>query len=269
MDECPQIHSNCKSKALDITMIEIKCPECDYTKSIPLERIPDQARWVRCPKCGNRFEYLRGGGEDAKAEGRHATPWENRLQLGLWSSIKQTIKSVLFSPKGLFSTMQISGGLRDPLTFGLLIGSIGGMVTFFWEFIVATSGFFEPIRGILPSPIIFIFLIFLSPLFVTIDLFISSFIIHLLLLIVGVGKSRFETTFRVIAYSQATKVWSFIPFLGSPIGWAWKCVVQIIGLKEAHDITYTKIIFAFSIPLVFLLLLAFGLFYFIIYLLGF
>jgi predicted Zn finger-like uncharacterized protein len=254
-------------------MIEIKCPECNYTRSIPLEKIPDRARWVKCPKCGNRFKYLRGGREDVKSKGRHAIPWENRLQLGLWSSIKRTIKSVLFSPKRLFSDMKISGGWKEPLAFGLLIGSIGSMFTFFWEFIIATSGFFETIWGILPShnpsPMIFIFLIFLSPLFVTIDLFISSLIIHLLFLIVGVGKGRFETTFRVIAYSQATKVWSFIPFLGSPIGWAWKCIVQVIGLKEAHDITYTKIIFAFSIPLVLLLLFAFGLLYFIIYFLGF
>jgi predicted Zn finger-like uncharacterized protein len=254
-------------------MIEIRCPECHYTRNIPLERIPDRARWVKCPKCGSRFEYLRDEKKGEKAGTGHATPWENRLQLGLWSSIKQTIKLVLFSPKGLFSDMQISGGWRDPLAFALLIGSIGSMFTFFWEFIIANSSFFETVRGIFPShdpsPITFMFLIFLSPLFVMIDLFISSFIIHLLLLIVGVGRNRFETTFRVIAYSQASKVWNLIPFLGSPIGWVWKCIVQIIGLKEAHDITYTKIIFAFSIPLIVLLLLAFGLLYFIIHLLCF
>jgi len=252
-------------------MVEIKCPECGFKKSIPLEKIPHLAKWVKCPVCRNRFEYRKSEEED-KVERTNIMPWENRLQLGLWSSIKQTIKSVLFAPKNSFSTMRSSGGLRDPLAFGLLIGSIGSMLAFFWEFIIAASAFLEHIRGVFPpyssSPIIFLSLIFLSPLFVTIDLFISSFIIHLLLLVVGVGKNRFETTFRVIAYSQATKVWSFIPFFGSPIGWIWKGIVQIIGLKEAHNVTYTKIIFAFSIPLVFLLLFALGLFYFAIHLLG-
>ena len=254
-------------------MIEIKCPECNYTKSMPHERIPDRARWVKCPQCGKRFEYLRSEKEDVKSEVKYSVPWENRLQLGLWSSIRQTIKSVLFSPKGLFSAMDPNSGWRDALAFGLLTGSIGTMFTFFWEFIIAGGGFFETAWSILPSgspsPMIFISLIILSPLFVMIDLLVSSLIIHFLLLIVGAGKGRLETTFRVVAYSQATKIWSLIPFLGSPIGWAWKCVVQIIGLKEAHDITYTRIIFAFSIPLVLLLLLAFGLFFFIIRLLGF
>ena len=40
-------------------MVEITCPQCNYTKSIPPEKIPPGVRWIRCPKCGNRFEYLK------------------------------------------------------------------------------------------------------------------------------------------------------------------------------------------------------------------
>jgi len=60
-----------------------------------------------------------------------------------------------------------------------------------------------------------------------------------------------------VAYSQATKVWSIIPLIGGPIGWVWKTIVQIIGLKEAHEISYLRIVVAISIPLA-LLLLAVG-----------
>jgi hypothetical protein len=67
------------------------------------------------------------------------------------------------------------------------------------------------------------------------------------------GKSGFEATFRVVAYSQATRVWSVIPFVGGPIGWVWRTIVQIIGLKEAHEVGYTRIVLAFLIPLALLL----------------
>ncbi len=247
-------------------MVEITCPQCNYTKSIPIEKIPPGARWIKCPKCGNRFEYLKKE-EDVETEKRDATPWERRLQLGLWKGIKQTIKSVLFSPKTMFSSMPVKGGWRDPLAFGLLVGSISSMFAFFWEFLIANSGLLKPFGGVsisLSSPIIFLILIFLSPILVGISVFISSLIIHLLLLLVRAGNNRFEATFRVVAYSQATRIWSLLPFIGSPIGWVWRSIVQIIGLKEAHETSYLRIIVAFSIPIGLLLVIAVGAFFFII-----
>jgi len=67
-----------------------------------------------------------------------------------------------------------------------------------------------------------------------------------------------------VAYSQATRIWSILPFIGSPIGWVWRSIVQIIGLKEAHETTYLRIIVAFSIPIVLLLLIVVGAVFFII-----
>lgn len=251
-------------------MVEITCPQCNYTKSIPIEKIPPGARWIKCPKCGNRFEYLKKE-EDVETEKRDATPWERRLQLGLWKGIKQTIKSVLFSPKNMFSSMPVRGGWREPLAFGLLVGSISSMFAFFWEFLIANSGLLKPFGGVsisLSSPIIFLILIFLSPILVGISVFISSLIIHLLLLLVRAGNNRFEATFRVVAYSQATRIWSLLPFIGSPIGWVWRSIVQIIGLKEAHETSYLRIIVAFSIPIGLLLVIAVGAFFFIIRAIG-
>jgi len=247
-------------------MVEITCPQCNYTKSVPLEKIPPEAKWIKCPQCGNRFEYLKKE-EDGETEIRSATPWESRLELGLWKGIKQTIKSVLFSPKHMFSSMPVKDGWREPLAFGLLVGSISSMCAFFWEFLIAHSGFLRPFGSFsnsLSSPIIFLIFIFLSPLLVSISIFISSLIIHFLLLLVRAGNNRFEATLRVMAYSQATRIWSILPFIGSLIGWIWRSIVQIIGLKEAHETSYLRIIVAFSIPIGLLLLVAVGAFFFII-----
>jgi len=247
-------------------MVEITCPQCNYTKSVPLEKIPPGAKWIKCPQCGNRFEYLIKE-EDRATEKRSATPWERRLELGLWKGIKQTIKSVLFSPKHMFSAMPVKDGWREPLAFGLLVGSISSMCAFFWEFLMANSGLLKPFGGVsisLSLPIIFLIFIFLSPLLVSISIFISSLIIHFLLLLVRAGNNRFEATLRVMAYSQATRIWSILPFIGSLIGWIWRSIVQIIGLKEAHETSYLRIIVAFSIPIGLLLLVAVGALFFII-----
>ena len=247
-------------------MVEITCPHCNYSKGVALEDIPEGIKWVRCPQCGNRFEYQKRE-EDIKTEKRHATPWERRSQLGLWTSIKRTLGSVMFSPKGAFSSMPVRGGLREPLAFGLLVGSISIMFAFFWDFLLASSGFVKPWGGFpisLSSPLLFLSFIFFAPLLMTISLFVLSLIIHLLLLLVGAGTNRFEATFRVMAYSQATRVWSLIPFIGSPIGWVWRSIVQIIGLKEAHETSYGRIVVAFLIPLVMLIVvIAVGAFFFI------
>jgi hypothetical protein len=232
-------------------MVEITCPRCNYSRPVPLEDIPRGIKWVRCPRCGNRFEYQKKE-EDIKTGDKQSTPWERRSQLGLWTGIKQTLVSVIFSPKSAFSTMSIRGGLREPLAFGLLVGSISVMFALFWDFLMASSGFAKPWGGFpisMRSPLWFLSSIFLAPLLVTIWLFVSSLIIHLLLLLVRGGTNKFEATFRVMAYSQATRVWSIVPFIGSPVGWVWRCIVQIIGLKEAHGTSYGRIIVAFLIPL--------------------
>jgi hypothetical protein len=71
-----------------------------------------------------------------------------------------------------------------------------------------------------------------------------------------------------MAYSQATRIWSILPFIGSLIGWIWRSIVQIVGLKEAHETRYLRIIVAFSIPIGLLLLVAVGAFFFIIRAIG-
>lgn len=247
-------------------MVMITCPQCNYARNIPFERIPPRTRWVRCPRCGSRFEFVRreGDGEEKKSI---ATPWERRRQLGLWQGVTQTVRGVLFSPRTLFSTMPVRGGWREPLAFGLLVGSIGSMFGFFWEFLVASMGFLKPLWGVstsISSPLVFLLFIFLSPLFVTFNLFISSAIIHVLLLVVRGANNGYEATFRVVAYSQATRVWSIIPLLGGAVGWIWRSIVYTVGLKEAQETSYGRVLLAFSIPFALLIVLISGFLIFII-----
>ncbi|MEA3359242.1 MAG: hypothetical protein U9R17_07550, partial [Thermodesulfobacteriota bacterium] len=120
-------------------MAKVNCPQCNYSVNINLEQTNDDPIWIMCPKCGNSFRYLKPD-EDIKSEQRYGTPWEKRMELGLWQGIFHTVKSTMFSPKKMYSAMPVKGGLMEPLTFALLIGSIGSMLSFFYDFLFSIFG---------------------------------------------------------------------------------------------------------------------------------
>jgi len=249
--------------------IEITCPNCNFSKTIPKEKIPAGVRWANCPRCKHRFEFTtqypafgfeqeQKGTEPGSEIKREASPWENRSELGIWQGIYQTFKAVLFSPEKLFKSMIFTGGIKEPLAYGLLLGSMGTMFGFFWQFLIiggSLRSIDQGLTGQLPMGFIFLIIMLISPIFVSLTIFFTSGIIHLMLLIVGGGRNGFEATFRVISYSQATQVLGLIPFIGGMIGGVWLAIVQFIGLRAIHEISYLKMVIAFLIPVVILILI--------------
>jgi hypothetical protein len=259
--------------------VELICPYCTYSKKVPREKIPAGAKWVTCPRCHQRFELsfldkrvhlvsqrsapetgfdTIGDGSKTQYE-RSGAPWENRSELGLWQAIYHTFKTVLFSPEALFKTLTFKGGIADPLAFGILVGSIGTMFGLFWQFLV-WSGLalfsMERFLGQFTFGLIYLIIMVFTPIFWIVWIFLSSAIIHLLLLIVRGGQNGFEGTLRVVSYSQAAQIWSLIPFVGGLIGWIWQLVVQIIGLRQIHETSYLRITIALLIPVAIIFLLA-------------
>jgi len=246
-------------------MVEIKCPYCGYSKQVPREKIPANAKWAVCPKCRQRFELFQDvffeqvdGGSGTHGSGdRGSSPWEMRDQLGFWRAMGQTFKAVLFSPEKMFKTLTYNGGMKEPLAFGLLTGSIGSMFGFFWQLILMSLGvmaFSAPFIGHLGMWFILVLMVVFVPIIVLIGIYIYSAILHFLLLIVRGAGNGFEATFRVVCYSQAVQVLGIVPFLGGWIAGIWQLIVQIIGLKEIHETSYLRVIVAFLIPVVFVVL---------------
>lgn len=252
--------------------VALTCPYCSFSKKVPKEKIPENARWVTCPRCQQRFEILSArdiagpfvdeAPADTDPQGvtetiekkspRKGAPWEHRSELGLWQAIYQTVREVLFSPDSLFSTLTYRGGIGEPLAFGLLTGSIGAMFSVFWQFLILSGGLFsvgDAIIGHYTFGLIFLVLIVLVPIAVTIGLFVSSAVWHLLLLLLRGADNGFEATFRVISYSQAVQLWGLIPFFGGWISFVWQLIVQIVGLREIHETSYLRVFFALLIPL--------------------
>ena len=92
--------------------VALTCPYCSFSKKVPKEKIPENVRWVTCPRCQQRFDILSSmGGADyvgsqvsldtqqqhsneimEKESLRKRAPWEHRTELGLWQAIYQTVK---------------------------------------------------------------------------------------------------------------------------------------------------------------------------------
>jgi hypothetical protein len=232
--------------------IEITCPKCQYTKRLAEEKIPPGVRWARCPRCRERFDFTRDlDRAGRKSNGRILPPWERRAETGLRKGIVQTAKQVVFSPRTFFRHTASEGGLWEPLAFGILFGSIGLMLELFWQFLMG-EGSLSSIEidfiGDYGTSIVFLAAAILCPLAATAMICMTSLIVHLLLTVVGGARNGFEATFRAVCYSQATQFWALIPYVGGVIATLWLVVVQIIGIREIHGVSYTRVLIAFFVP---------------------
>ena len=254
------------------------CPHCSFSKKISRKKIPAAAKLAICPRCHEKFSISRqeephdalrekpqgaldpgtlNPTHDSDAE-TGGSPWEKRNDLGLLNGIFLTFKAVLFEPRVLFKTRSHQKGLKEPLAFGLLTGGLGDMLAFFWPALLFSLGivpFGDSVLGHLNGIWIFLTLMVGIPLAVLLNMIFYSGILHLMLLIVRGGKEGYASTFRVVAYSQAALAWNIIPFVGAWIATVWKLVVQVIGLREIHHISYARVIVAFLLPVFFFFVL--------------
>jgi hypothetical protein len=195
------------------------------------------------------------GSTTETAAARTGLPWEHRQELGFVNAFLQTLSMVLIKPDLAFRTMRSEGGLAEPLIYALIGGCAGAIVASLYSFIFQSIGFFTRQRNVFgmmtgmgTGGIAFIILI---PILVVIGLFIVSAIIHLCLMIVGGANKTFETTFRVIAFTQgSTGPLQMIPICGGLIAGIWALVADCIGLARAHETTTGRAVVAVLLPLI-------------------
>ena len=230
----------------------IQCPQCGYV----------QAKTDECIKCGVIISKLlkhRGEGKVLEEkvvssdiigtpsdEYESYTPWEDMSNLGFFIAFFRTIKEVLFSPSLFFRKMPVDMGILNPLFFGVIIGFVGGLFTLWWQY--AFSGLIGAINLFFTSSILFY--AFFLPFLIALGLFVASGIFHILLMLVGGNKRGFEATFRVVAYSNSTQVFSVLPVLGGLIAIIYNLILWTIGFRESHQISTAKAAFVVFLPLI-------------------
>jgi hypothetical protein len=198
---------------------------------------------------------ISGGATAEAAAPQSGLPWDHRKERGFFNAFIETLVMVLTKPSEAFTAMKREGGLAEPLIYALIGGCVGGVVSFLFSLGLQSFGLFADhhdtfgaMAGMGIGSAAFIVLL---PLFVIIGLFIWSAIVHLCLMIVGGANQSFETTFRVVAFSQgSTGPLQMIPVCGGFIALVWSLVCNCIGLARAHETSTGRAVLAVLLPLI-------------------
>ena len=186
---------------------------------------------------------------------RSGLPWDDRQQKGFFSAFIETLQMVLTRPAEAFTAMRREGGFGEPLIYAVIGASAGAIVQFLFSLALHAVGIAanqrNALSGMAGMGIGSVGFIILFPLLLVIGLFIGAGIIHLCLMLVGGAKQPFETTFRVLAFSQGSiGVLQMIPICGGLIAAVWGLVVNCIGLARAHETDTGRAALAVMLPVI-------------------
>lgn len=220
----------------------------------------------------HRLENMDDLTSDPWAEGRQQTqgrereggssevPWENLDAWGFFPGLFQTVKQVMLTPTEFYRGLSRSGGFSHPTAFYVLIMEVPALALVFWlmsglfpQAQSEASGLFEiGLTGVGSLTFLLVF-----PVFMIMNLFISSGLYHLVLLGLGDGAAGFEGTFKVVCYSAAPMVLALVPVFGMWVGGIWQLVCIFVGFRFVHDLSPAKAALpVIVVQLVFVLLLS-------------
>ena len=242
-------------------IIDITCPNCNFSKKVPREKIPEGIKFAKCPRCSKTFELPSMDKEDTAPPNIEKPDFANDSiyepkpvqpdETGYFTELWKTFTGVLFSPTDFFRGIRHKEGIWEALAFGLLIGSLGAMFDSFWQFLLK-SEYLSKIMTMLPETpdtnLIFIASIIFSPVFTLIFMFLTTVVLHFFLFILRGTRRGLEGTFKVAAYSYAPAVFLLIPYVGGLIVLVWKFIILVIGLREVHETTTVKAFFTLFLP---------------------
>lgn len=225
--------------------MEARCPSCG-------KPVPHVGEGHYCPYCAASLENVESD-EVIQAEEvvSYYSPWDDRENVGFLKALFDTWVQTVFNPVQFFSKMPPEGGMGGPLLYGFIMSEISLLVAMMWQGMSLFVPSFVERGGMeyLGAPIAgMTFIFFISPILVLVGLFLSSAILHLCLLIVGGARQSFETTFRVVCFATSAQLWSLVPFCGGFVAGIWNLVLQIIGLRESHDISTGRAALAVFLP---------------------
>ncbi len=188
-------------------------------------------------------------------------PWEKRSEIGFFKAFFQTLRAVLFFPKITFSRMETTGGFAAPLFYYVIVASTVFTMTvlLLLPAVLKNPGVLAPQLATFSQKAIlagFAGVIVVAPLLFIVGIFLSSFIAHMSLKILGATKKPFRATFRVLCYSfGSTSLFQLIPLVGGILGALWGLTLYFIGLKEVYSLSKWRAFFVIVVSVALYLLL--------------
>ena len=188
-------------------------------------------------------------------------PWERRGELGFGAGLIEALKLFVLNPSHAYEQTLKRGDFFSPLLFGVLVGWFGAILGQVWQLLFQSSilsAFPIDTRDQIASyfvttPMMLAVSMVLTPIFLTIGLFLWSGVHHLSLLLVGAldgSESGFEGTFRVNSYGYSAQIAAIVPLIGGFIAIFWFIALQVIGATRIHGTTTGKAVAGALLPLV-------------------
>src|SRR4029079_9116123 len=78
---------------------------------------------------------------------RSGLPWDERQQKGFFTAFIETLQMVLTRPAEAFTAMKREGGFGEPLIYGVIGASVGGIVSFLFSLALQSFGLFADHRN--------------------------------------------------------------------------------------------------------------------------
>jgi hypothetical protein len=146
-----------------------------------------------------------------------------------------TWRRVMTDPAGFFADMPETGGLRDPAIF--LVGcaalnALGHLLTG-WGMYGLVAIFVAQV----------------------VAAFVGAAILTLVAQHLFEGRAGFESTFRVVAYAAAPRVFLWVPFIG-PLALAYSAYLIVLGLQRVHAIDAARAVLTVLVAVAVLWLLS-------------
>jgi hypothetical protein len=185
-------------------------------------------------------------------------PWEDPSR-SLFDGLFETVKLLGTSPGEAFRRMPVAGGIGRPLLYAIVIGWVGIAVSVFWNVLFQGMWlpFMENVEDMAGMGAMYgltigwgLLMVVLAPLFVIIGVFIAAAILHLMLMILGAAGGGFETTVRVVCYTQTAQLAGIVPFCGGLVALVWTVVLYVIGFSTAHRTSQGRALVAVLLPVV-------------------
>lgn len=188
-------------------------------------------------------------------------PFERLDKYGFFQGVWQTIRRATLSPTLFFRIMPLKGYM-GPLVFYILLFQCAMVLEAFWSLLgvpplSAISPVLAPLDPITATDVNVITLFVFFPAMAGMMAFLSSGVVHALLMLFRAGDRGYEATFRALAYSNATLLLSAIPYGYLP-GMLWGLAVFLIGLKNLHRSSWLRLGLAFAIMMMAEIMLAFA-----------
>jgi hypothetical protein len=191
-----------------------------------------------------------------------ASPFAERKSRGFLAGFFETWKLVATQPQEFFRRVRIDQS-GSAVLFGVIASTAGNAVAGLYSYFsgAQAGAAFEKMMENMPEeqanflrmylealPALTLAQIVLTPILAAIGIYVSSAILHLLLMLFRGANRGFDATLTAVAYAGGLNLLNAVPICGALLALVWGLVALVIGLGEIQRCSQGKAVAAVLAP---------------------